>query len=99
MGEVIAMCVEDGKEWMHAHFWRSYGRAGDPNRIYFPVWASPDGLREVYMKNPRAAGGTRGAERWLHWCAPREVATLAVATCEAKAKGLQVKAWRLDYKF
>ena len=99
LGEVVEMCEEDGDEWMNVHLWRSYGRGGDPGRIYFPVWASPDGEREVYMRNPKAAGGIRGAERWTHWYTSREMATLAVATCEEMGKGLRVKAWRLDYEF
>ena len=99
LGKMIEMCEEDGDEWMNVHFWRSYGRGGDPGRTYFPVWASPDGEREVYMMNPKAAGGIRGAEKWTHWYAPRKLATLAVATCEAKGKGLRVKAWRMDYEF
>ena len=51
------------------------------------------------MMNPNAAGGIRGAERWTHWYAPREMATLAVAMCEDVGKGIRVEAWRLDYEF
>ena len=99
LGEVIEMCEDDEGDWINVHFWRSYGRENDPGRIYFPVWASPDGLREVYMRNPRAPGGIKGAERWLHWYAPRELATLGVAVCEEKRKGLRVKAWSMDYEY
>ena len=99
LGEVVDSCEEGDKEWMQVHFWRSYGKEGDPGRIYFPVWASPDGSREVYMMNPRAAGGIRRAERWCHWYEPRELATLGMAMCETKGKGLRVKEWRMDYKF
>ena len=54
---------------------------------------------EVHMKNPRAAGGVRGAEKWRHWHEPRALATLSVAVCEEKGKGLEMKAWRDDFEF
>ena len=100
LGEVVELCEENGKDWMRVHFWRSYGQMGNPRRIYFPVWASPDGKEEVYMKNPRAAGGIRDAKKWLHWYEPWDLATLSVVVCEEKGKGgLELKAWREDFEF
>jgi len=72
---------------MRVHIWRSYGRMGDPGRIYFPVRASPDGKREVCMMNPKAAGGIRGAEKWLHSYEPRALATRSMTVCEEEGEG------------